>query len=220
MAEPRPRRETRFANLAVLLLGVGLLITGLSGHVPRWAPPPVPASSAAAEERPAPKAGKRHRPAVLRRSVPVVVDIPAIDVHARIIPLGLGSDGQVAVPSLSTPFLASWYDRGPAPGQAGAAVLLGHVDAAGVGPAVFYRLGALVPGDLIYVTRQDRRVAAFRVASVGLYPQDRFPATRVYQYASRPMLRLVTCGGQFDWATHLYLDRIVVFANYAGSAAR
>jgi len=210
---------TRFGNLAVLLLGVGLLITGLSGHVPRWSPPPVPAASAAAAERPVPKAGRRHRPVVMGRSVPVIVAIPAIGVRARIIPLGLGSDGQVAVPSLSTPFLASWYDRGPAPGQAGAAVLLGHVDAAGVGPAVFYRLGALLPGDLIYVTRQDRRVAAFRVTSVGLYPQDRFPVGRVYQYGSRPMLRLVTCGGQFDWATHLYLDRIVVFADFADFAA-
>jgi Sortase domain len=202
----------------VLLLGVGLLITGLSGHVPRWSPPPVPAASAAAEERPARDTGKPRRPAVMSRSLPVLVDIPAIGVHARIIPLGLDSGGQVAVPSLSTPFVTSWYDRGPAPGQAGAAVLLGHVDAAGVGPAVFYRLGELLPGNLIYVTRQDRRVAVFRVTSVGLYPQNEFPARRVYQYAGRPMLRLVTCGGQFDWARHLYLDRTVVFAGFAGQA--
>lgn len=215
-----PRRSTRFANVVVLVLGVGLLITGLSGHVPRWSPPPVPAAAAAAAERPVPPAWKKSRrhDAVLSRSVPVVVDIPAIGVHASVIPLGLDPDGQVAVPSLSTPFLASWYDRGPAPGQAGAAVLLGHVDAAGVGPAVFYRLGELLPGDLIYVTRQDRRVAVFRVTSVGLYPQDEFPAWRVYQSAGHPMLRLVTCGGQFDWATHLYLDRIVVFADFAGPA--
>jgi hypothetical protein len=220
-----PRRATRFANLAVLLLGAGLLITGLSGHVPRWSPPPVPAAvhlagDPAAGEPPAAAGAKTSRPhvALMSRSVPVVVDIPAIAVHARIIPLGLDSDGQVAVPSLSTPFLTSWFDRGPAPGQAGAAVLLGHVDAAGVGPAVFYRLGALLPGNLIYVTRQDRRVAVFRVTSVGLYPQNDFPARRVYQYGDHPMLRLVTCGGQFDWATHLYLDRVVVFADFAGSA--
>ena len=215
----RPRRGTLFADLAVLLLGVGLLITGLGGHVPRWSPPPVPPASAAAAERPAVKTGKRHRPVVvMSRSLPVIVDIPAIGVHARIIPLGLDSRGQVVVPPLSTPFVTSWYDRGPTPGQAGAAVLLGHVDAAGVGPAVFYRLGELRPGNLIYVTRQDRRVAVFRVTSAGLYPQDRFPAARVYQHASRPMLRLVTCGGQFDWATHLYLDRTVVFADFAGQA--
>ena len=31
-------------------------------------------------------------------------------------------------------------------------MLLGHVDAAAVGPAVFYKLGDLVPGDLVYVS--------------------------------------------------------------------
>ena len=215
-----PRRATRFANLAVLLLGAGLLITGLSGHAPRWSPPPVPAASAAVRLGAGPAAGRPGGApgAGLSRSVPVVVDIPAIGVHARIIPLGLDSGGQVAVPSLSTPFLVGWYDRGPAPGQAGAAVLLGHVDAAGVGPAVFYRLGALLPGNLVYVTRRDRRVAVFRVTSAGLYAQDDFPARRVYQDGSHAMLRLVTCGGQFDWATHQYLDRIVVFADFAGQA--
>jgi hypothetical protein len=216
-----PRPAARFANIAVLLIGLGLLITGLSGHVPRWSPPPVPvpAASAATAARTGLVSGRRwrRRAVVMSRSVPVAVQIPAIGVHARIIPLGLGADGQVAVPSLSMPFVASWYDRGPTPGQAGAAVLLGHVDAASVGPAVFYRLGDLRPGDLIYVTRQDHRYAVFRVVSVGLYPQDAFPASRVYQYAGYPMLRLVTCGGQFDWATHLYLDRTIVFANFIGS---
>jgi len=153
----------------------------------------------------------------MSRSVPVSVAIPAIGVQAQIIPLGLDADGGVAVPSLSTPFLASWYDRGPTPGQAGAAVLLGHVDAASVGPAVFYRLGDLRPGNLVYVTRRDGRTAVFRVSSVGLYPQDAFPAARVYQYSRYPTLRLITCGGQFDWQTHLYLDRTIVFATYAGS---
>jgi hypothetical protein len=96
--------------------------------------------------------------------------------------------------------------------------LLGHVDAAGVGPAVFYRLGELRPGNLVYVTRRDRRTAVFRVTSVGLYPQHAFPTMRVYGHTRRPTLRLVTCGGQFDWATHLYLDRTIVFADFVGPA--
>jgi len=227
-SRPATRFATLFTNGAILLVGVGLLVTGLSGHVPRWSPPPVPAASAAsaasaaaaATERAGKAGGKRSRHAmfVMGRSLPVAVQIPAIGLRAQIEALGLGPDGQVAVPSLSTPYLASWYDRGPAPGQAGAAVLLGHVDAATVGPAVFYRLGELVPGELIYVTRQDRRIAVFRVTSVRLYPQNDFPAARVYEYTGQPMLRLVTCGGQFDWATHLYLDRTIVFADFAGEA--
>jgi Sortase domain len=218
-ADPRP--STRAANIAVLLIGAGLLVVGLSGHVPKWSPPPVPApaaSAAAVADTPVPKLVWRRRAVAMNRSAPVVVDVPAIGVHAQIIPLGIESDGEVAVLPLSTPFVVSWYDRGPAPGQAGAAVLLGHVDAAAVGPAVFYRLGDLRPGDLIYVTRQDHRSAVFRVTSVGLYPQTAFPTARVYGATSRPTLRLVTCGGQFDWTTHLYLDRTIVFADFVGVA--
>jgi len=57
-------------------------------------------------------------------------------------------------------------------------VLLGHVDAAGVGPAVFYKLGDLVPGDLVYVTRKDHRTVVFRVTAVTLYPERDFSRPR------------------------------------------
>lgn len=207
---------TRPANFAILLVGTGLLVMGLSGHAQPWSPPPVPPPSAAIPVAVAQQQSHRVVP-TLSRSNPVEVDIPAIGVQAQIIALGLDAEGGVAVPSLSTPFLASWFDRGPAPGQAGAAVLLGHVDAAGVGPAVFYRLGDLRSGNLVYVTRRDGRIAVFRVTSVGLYSQDAFPASRVYEYTRYPTLRLITCGGQFDWDTHLYLDRTIVFATYIGS---
>ena len=100
--------------------------------------------------------------------------------------------------------------------KAGSAVLLGHVDAAGVGPAVFYRLGDLSPGDAIYITRRDGRTAIFRVTSVGLYSQYAFPAARVYAATRTPTLRLITCGGAFDWTTHLYLDRTIVWASFTG----
>jgi hypothetical protein len=212
------RSETAPASFAVVLVGAGLLVVGLSGHAPPpWSPPPVPAAAASGAGGGS-LAGtrSRHGPKPMSRSVPVSVTVPAIGVNARIIPLGLDADGGVAVPPLSEPFVASWFDRGPAPGQAGSAVLLGHVDAAGVGPAVFYRLGDLVPGDLIDVTRYDGRTAIFKVTSVGLYPQNAFPAGRVYEDTRVPSLRLITCGGAFDWNTHLYLDRTIVWATFAG----
>lgn len=220
------------SSLSVLLAGAGLLMVGISQRIHRWTPPPVP-PAAAALDRQAPdlavpdsvrarKPAARSRPtlrlntALLGHSLPVAVRIPAIGVNARIIPLGLGYGDTVAVPSLSTPMLTSWFDKGAAPGQPGAAVLLGHVDSALTGPAVFYRLGDLRPGDLIYVTRADHRTAVFRVNSVALFSQSDFPNRRIYGYHPRPVLRLVTCGGQFDRKTHLYLDRTVAFATYQG----
>lgn len=211
------------AYLGIWLFGAGLLAIALSHRVHRWDPPPVPPMSASrpvspAAARPAPVAGAAARTAAAgaARSAPVTVRIPAIGVAAKIISVGLNGHGGVAVPPLATPMLVGWYDRGAAPGQAGAAVLLGHVDSALTGPAVFYKLGELRPGNLVYVTRKDNRTVVFTVTSVALYPETDFPSLRVYGFTAAPTLRLVTCGGDFDWQTHHYLDRTVVFARYAG----
>jgi hypothetical protein len=152
----------------------------------------------------------------MARSVPLSINIPRIRVRARIIPLGLRPDGSPAVPPLTTPFVTSWYDGGPTPGARGAAVILGHVDSAAVGPAVFYSLGRLRVGDLIDVSLADRRTAVFRVYAAGLYLKTGFPTLAVYGYTRWPTLRLITCGGEFDRHTGHYLGNIVVFAEYVG----
>jgi hypothetical protein len=51
-----------------------------------------------------------------------------------------------------------WYDLGPAPGQAGPAVIVGHVDSYQA-PGALFRLGALRPGDQIYFTRAGGTMA-------------------------------------------------------------
>jgi hypothetical protein len=208
--------------LTVCLIGAGLVVIGINARLPRWAPPPLPPAAAVRPPAAILDGGAaggygdgRGGPA-LPRSVPVSLTIPAIGVNAQVIPLGLDASGGVAIPPLSTPFLTSWYDKGPAPGQDGPAVLLGHVDAAAVGPAVFYRLGDLVPGDLVYVSRRDHRTAVFRVTAVALYSEQDFPTKQVYGFTPNPTLRLITCGGDYDARTHYYLDRTIAFAVYAG----
>ena len=109
----------------------------------------------------------------LARSVPVALDIPAIDVAAPLTSLGLNPDGTVQVPSEWQE--AGWYRLGPTPGQLGAAVILGHVDSVS-GPAVFFRLGALRPGETVNVTLADGVVADFVVDAVDVYPKVSFPA--------------------------------------------
>jgi sortase (surface protein transpeptidase) len=133
-------------------------------------------------------------------------------VRASVIPLGENPDGTVRVPPLSRPQLTSWFDDGPAPGQAGPAALYGHVDTAAAGPAVFYRLGNLVPGDRVNITRSDLRVAVFAVYRVAEYPKDAFPTMTVYGDTSGSELRLITCGGAFDPQAGRYADNIVVYA--------
>jgi hypothetical protein len=220
--------------LAVLLACAGIAMIVVSQHTHRWAPPPVPRAASARPDpfdlydrppQPGPHPAIGVHPVTgpvldaspLPRSLPVAVHIPAIGVDARVIPLGMNGDDIVNVPSLSTPMLTSWFDGGVTPGQDGPAVLFGHVDSAVTGPAVFYRLGDLEPGDLVYVTRADGTTAVFDVDAVDLYSENAFPDRSIYGSTVSPVLRLVTCGGDFDTKTHLYLDRTVAWARYAGS---
>lgn len=220
----RRRRGTSWLNLmAAVLIGTGIVIAFVGHDTLRWSPPPIPPAWAAGHpgEPPRHLVNGQSRAAAyrLRRSAPVSIDIPAIKVRARVISLGLGPGRSIGVPSLRTPFLTAWYDRGPAPGSPGASVILGHVDAAGVGPAVFYYLGNVRPGNRIYVRLRNGRTAIFEAYSVALYLKTRFPTARVYGYTSWPTLRLVTCGGDFDPRTGHYLGNTVVFASYVGQRA-
>ena len=44
------------------------------------------------------------------------------------------------------------------------------------------------------------------------YDKQRFPTDEVYYPTLTPALRLVTCGGQFDYSTGHYRSNIIVFA--------
>jgi sortase (surface protein transpeptidase) len=143
---------------------------------------------------------------------PVALDIPAIGVRTPLIPLGLRDDGTVAVPPPDPDAPAGWYRHGVAPGTVGAAVLLGHVDSAKDGPAVFYRLRELTPGATVRVERADGSTAVFTVTRTARYRKKAFPTLAVYGPTTRPELRLVTCGGRFDRARRSYRDNLVVYA--------
>jgi len=153
----------------------------------------------------------------LRRSPPVSVDIPAIGVHSNLLHLGVNSDGTIQVPSLSTNAgVAAWYKYSATPGQIGASVIEGHVDSHH-GPAVFFRLGALRPGDIVDVKLADGTTAIFRVTGVRQYSKSGFPAKAIYGATDYAALRLITCGGTFDYATGHYLSSIVVFTSLISS---
>ncbi len=141
------------------------------------------------------------------------VDIKRIGVHSRLLPLGIERDGTLAVPPLSRAQLAGWWDKGPTPGQQGPAVIVGHVDTK-KGPAVFYKLGRLRPGDAVDVTRKDGKVAAFTVDSVEHVLKAHFPTRRVYGDLRFAGLRLITCGGEFKG--HSYTSNIIVYGHLVG----
>ena len=153
----------------------------------------------------------------LTRSAPTRISIPSIGVSAPIMPVGLASDGTLGTPPLSNANLAGWYSRGPAPGELGPAVLVGHVDGPR-GASVFYRLSSLRPGQTVQITLQSHRIATFTIYSVEAYPKNRFPAARIFGDYSRPGLRLITCGGKFVGGATGYADNVVVYATLTSEA--
>ena len=151
-------------------------------------------------------------PVPLGPSAPVHLDIPAIGVSTPLIALGLNADGTIAVPPLRRDAPAGWYRYLATPGEVGPAVILGHVDTARDGPAVFYRLHELRPGDTVTVHRIDGSTAVFTVDQVTEYRKAAFPAQAVYGSVAHPALRLVTCGGSFDRTHEQYQANVVVYA--------
>jgi LPXTG-site transpeptidase (sortase) family protein len=152
------------------------------------------------------------RPKPLARSAPVTIRIPGIGVDAPVMKVGRDADGTVQVPPLADHNLTGWYRYGPAPGQRGPAVILGHVDST-AGISVFYYLKNLHAGDEVYVTLADGKVAAFAVDGLQRVAKDAFPAASVYGKSGYPSLRLITCGGPFDKATGHYADNVIVYAH-------
>lgn len=195
--------------LGVLLILAGTGVVGAVFLFQQHAPQPSAGTAGAI-------ASAGHGP-WLRRSMPVSVDIPAIGVTSKLLHLGLNADGTIQVPSLVTSAnKAAWYKYSATPGQIGASVIEGHVDSY-QGPAVFYRLGALRPGDTIDVTLADGVTAIFRVTGVREYTKSKFPSKAIYGATDYAALRLITCGGVFDYATGHYLSSTVVFASLTTS---
>jgi len=183
-------------------------------------PPLVPAAArprSADRERPSASVlpGRMVAAAPLNPASPGRLQIPALGVSTTVVGLGLNADGSLQVPGNFSQ--AGWYRASPTPGALGPAVVVGHVDSAASGPAVFYRLADLRPGDGITIQRADGSTAVFTVTGVREYPKDHFPTGLVYANTSDAALRLITCGGGFDAASGHYRDNIVVFATLTGS---
>jgi sortase (surface protein transpeptidase) len=173
----------------------------------------IPAAATAAADPAPPTDGVHSVRSYDAVAEPVRLRIPAAGVDTPLVRLHRAADGSVEVP---TDFgVAGWYAEGPRPGQAGPAVILGHVDSR-AGPAVFFRLKDLPPGAEVVVDRADGSTVAFRVRSTLRVPKLEFPTDAVYGPTLEPSLRLVTCGGRFDRAARSYRDNVIVSADPTG----
>jgi sortase (surface protein transpeptidase) len=196
--------------VALVLVAAVCLTVGLSGHRHALAGPVGPQAAPPSGTGRTTSSPAGAALAVVARSTPVSLRIPAIGLAVPLSELGLNPDGTVQVPTdIQQP---GWYKLGPSPGQMGSAVILGHVDSY-QGPAVFFQLRSLVAGDQIQVSLADGVVATFVVITVVMYPKTQFPTQLVYASHGYSALQLVTCGGTFDTQTGHYLSNVVVYTS-------
>jgi hypothetical protein len=205
------RRRKLSLGTAALLVTAGLVVVaaGAAG-LALTRHPDVP-QAAALQLLPAPTGPIEAAPTEGAASVaePISLVIPSIGVSASIVHLGLTSTGALQVPK--TTAVAGWYTGSPRPGSIGSAVIAGHIDSV-AGPGIFYRLAQIQRGARVYVRRADGTLAVFEVTEVEMFAKDAFPTTAVYGAVPDAELRLITCGGTFDYATRSYLSNTVAFA--------
>ncbi|HSP21853.1 MAG TPA: class F sortase [Planococcus sp. (in: firmicutes)] len=143
---------------------------------------------------------------------PESLKIPAIGVDTSVQHLGTTETGEMAVPDDIDE--VSWFSPGYQPGQNGRAVIAGHVDGID-GPAIFWDLSELQPGDEITVEGEGRQLK-YKVHTMESVPLDQADVPKIFGYSSSPELVLITCSGTYDFSRGTREERLVVYASYAG----
>ena len=203
------RRPVAAAILACGILAVGAGVPGLA-VASQTGRPAAPVGKPAFAPIPVGKQAPVPLPSVRRVARPVALVIPSIGVSTTLVHLGLTASGALQVPPSTS--VAGWYTGSARPGAIGSAVIAGHIDSVS-GPGVFFRLRLLHRGSRVYVRRANGSVAVFEVTAVHTYLKSHFPTEAVYGPEPDAELRLITCGGSFDFATGHYLSNTIVYAS-------
>jgi sortase (surface protein transpeptidase) len=167
-------------------------------------------------------------------SVPLELEIPALNVKAPVLGVGLTADNVMDSPKgpIGDPIwhTAYWYRGGGTPGDVGTATIAGHVNDPLGNPEIFANLQDLKPGDKIIIHLKETTLEIrFIVNEVQVYfvKESSDPEVLAKIYGIGPVtgrepqpspdglshLTLITCAGnivngQFDHHTVVYATRI------------
>jgi hypothetical protein len=146
----------------------------------------------------------------LPRSIPLQLEIKSINLLSNIIKTDINPDNTLAVPEDYG--IAAWYAPSPTPGEIGPAVLVGHATSPW-GDGVFANLSKVQAGDSVKISREDNSTAIFTVDDIVEFPQESFPSDKVYGNINYSGLRIITCGGVYNYLSGRYSNNVVVFAS-------
>jgi hypothetical protein len=191
--------RSELGRLAVAAGAVVVIMAGVVLGVTLVVAPAAPIIVSPAEPSGTPVLTPETGSLLLPPSRPVSLEIPAIGVDAGpLVELDLTPDGAMEVPSEAGSL--GWFAEGPAPGEAGTAIIAGHTDY-GYLRGAFYRLHELGAGETVSVRRADGRTAVFLAYRRDTYPPDTRGSDLVVAASGTAELRLITCQGDYDGVT-------------------
>jgi LPXTG-site transpeptidase (sortase) family protein len=136
--------------------------------------------------------------------------IPDAEIDAPVVVKGVDAAGVMIAPDNAVD--VAWYDFSAQPGFGGNAVFAAHVDYINVGPAVFYNIKDLEPGDLVEIRQEDGTTVQYAVTVKQQYDAATAPVAEIVGATPRESVTLITCSGTFSSISHQYDKRLVVRA--------
>ena len=144
-------------------------------------------------------------------SPPTRLVIPGLGVDATVHDVGVQDDGAMVIPA--EPTSVGWYRYGSAPqDEQGNTVIAGHVATRKDGPGALVRLRDAKPGMRVKVTTDDGTEHEYEITGREAIVKKALPVEEIFARDGRPLLVLITCGGEYDRELRSHLDNIVVTA--------
>lgn len=159
---------------------------------------------------------QKQRQESIKGMEPASIEIESIGVKAAIEPTGILENGEMGVPEDVDQ--VGWFEPGFKAGAKGHAVLAGHVDSL-TGPAVFYELKKVEPGDQVKLFDAKGREMVFEVQKLASYETDAAPIEEIFGNADGRFINLITCTGDFNRDIGSHEERLVVTAELISDSA-
>ncbi len=137
------------------------------------------------------------------------LSIAKLDIQAALEEVGTTTGGKMGLPS--KPGNVAWFKLGSKIGEAGNAVIAGHLDQPNGDPAIFAKLGDLGVGDTFEVYKGGEKMTFAVEKKKSIKVSDSAGLVEVFGPSKETRLNLVTCWGEWDRDNKTYTDRLVVF---------